>query len=241
MDDLGQGSLDERLERLERDVEGLRREVRGRVAAVASGRGTEVVGVTFLRLQRLRVWNDTAIPVALRAAADQGSEQWGVVAPQAWHRAPVVRRRLPVHLFRGARLDRSVDAGRVRRCDRGCAAGRGAPRLRATAGLWPGAARGGVEALYITVFAAFQLSPRPVSGRLRFHGGGHAPRVRTLPAAGWGIYLAHRSPRGSRHAVSPVHRLRSLGVSSSTPALSSRAREPFTIEKVGSRSLPSPS
>src|SRR5918994_7422222 len=41
MDDLGQESLDERLERLERDVEELRREVRGRAAAATSGRGKE--------------------------------------------------------------------------------------------------------------------------------------------------------------------------------------------------------
>ena len=44
MDDLGHESLDERLERLERDVEELRCEVRGRVAAVTSGRGTESGG-----------------------------------------------------------------------------------------------------------------------------------------------------------------------------------------------------
>ena len=79
MDDLGQESLDERLERLERDVEELRREVRGRVAAVTSGRGTEgggdrdFSGFTVSESGTMRRFR---LPFELRQIRDLSSGEW---------------------------------------------------------------------------------------------------------------------------------------------------------------------
>jgi hypothetical protein len=79
MDDLGQESLDERLERLERDVEELRREVRGRVAGVTSGLSTESGGgrdFSGFTVSESGTTRRFRLPFELRQIRDLSSGEW---------------------------------------------------------------------------------------------------------------------------------------------------------------------
>ena len=158
MDDLGQESLDERLERLERDVEELRREVRGRVAGVTSGLsmesggGRDFSGFTVSESGTTRRFR---LPFELRQIKDLSSGEW-------W----LNKLGIGLLLFGVAFLFiYSVERGWIGPWMRvGFGAAIGAVMLvlglhvygrrRAFGQVLLG---GGVGALYITVFAAFQL------------------------------------------------------------------------------------
>ena len=165
MDDLGQRSLDERLERLERDVEELRREVRG--AAVTSGRGTEDGGrrdFSDFTVSESGARRRFRLPFELRELRDVGSGEW-------W----LNKLGIGLLLFGVAFLFvYSVERGWIgpwMRVGFGAAIGaallavgfRVYGRRRAFSQVLLG---GGIGALYITGFAAFQLYslvPHPVA------------------------------------------------------------------------------